>query len=576
MEHTNKNKRVHSPVGRVVIAPVKQLAIGSANTLKRGLQLAIKPTKSENITDALNVDVAEPDRHRIVIEEGNHPFVTDQIEEVFVESAKQERIFQRGGEITRIISLHEPQRGSKIDRPSGCTLLEPLSRPALLDVWERMMLFVRRSIRTGGIETFTPINCPTRIGSGYMSRRGSWKLPTLTGIITAPLMRLDGTILNQPGYDEQTGLFLADGCRWLDVPSRPTHSDAKAALKTLCGPFTEFPFCKPADRAVAIASILTALQRRLLPACPMFGFSAPASRTGKSLLAEAVAIIATGKSAPATAISRVPEEFRKTLLAILREGSSIINFDNVEHPIKSPDLCKILTQPEFSDRILGETKTLTLPTNVLWLITGNNLLIRGDLTRRTLLCRIDSGKERPDERKFEIKHLKSYLVENRAALVRAALTILKAFHSANLPKQNVPPWGGFDEWSSLIREALIWAGMADPCQTRGAVIDLDPERECILDLLKHLYTLFPRSGFTAMEVVQRANDQLGRADARCVTNNNLHGALVGVARAKDGTLDTNMVGQWMKRSRGQIVQDLKLERANAEGTNPARWKVTKV
>lgn len=37
------------------------------------------------------------------------------------------------------------------------------------------------------------------------------------------------------------------------------------------------------DRAVHIACILTAIQRPLLRACPIFGYSAPAQRSGKSL-----------------------------------------------------------------------------------------------------------------------------------------------------------------------------------------------------------------------------------------------------------------------------------------------------
>jgi hypothetical protein len=69
-----------------------------------------------------------------------------------------------------------------------------------------------------------------------------------------------------------------------------------------------------------IAWILTALQRRLLGPCPLFGFSAPVPRTGKSLLSEAIAIIATGKPAPASAVSNDFEELRKSFTAALKEG----------------------------------------------------------------------------------------------------------------------------------------------------------------------------------------------------------------------------------------------------------------
>ena len=53
---------------------------------------------------------------------------------------------------------------------------------------------------------------------------GRWKFPGLEGITEVPVLRPDGTILLQPGYDRSTGLYYipARGLRIAGVPERPT------------------------------------------------------------------------------------------------------------------------------------------------------------------------------------------------------------------------------------------------------------------------------------------------------------------------------------------------------------------
>jgi len=138
---------------------------------------------------------------------------------------------------------------------------------------------------------------------------------------------------------------------------------------------------------VAIAAILTALERRLLGPCPLFAFSAPTPRSGKSKLAEAAAIIATGKPAPASSASPDKEEFRKALTATLREGHLIVNLDNVEHTIKSPDLCK--SHARWNFRPLARRKHHAAPADETSCGRRREITLafRGDLTTRVLPLR---------------------------------------------------------------------------------------------------------------------------------------------------------------------------------------------
>jgi putative DNA primase/helicase len=65
--------------------------------------------------------------------------------------------------------------------------------------WEK---FDKRS------EDWVAIDAPMTIAKTYKDRIGRWQLPVITGIISAPTLRPDGSILQEPGYDRSTGLLL--------------------------------------------------------------------------------------------------------------------------------------------------------------------------------------------------------------------------------------------------------------------------------------------------------------------------------------------------------------------------------
>ena len=96
-------------------------------------------------------------------------------------------------------------------------------------------------------------------------------------------------------------------------------------------------------------------------------------------------------------------------------------------------------------------------------ITGNNLRVEQDMTRRTLLCMLDQQSERPELRDFKIKPVK-IIQENRALYINAVLTVGRAYILARRKgdMQSHSSFGSFEDWSDLVRGAIIWAGRADP------------------------------------------------------------------------------------------------------------------
>src|SRR5690606_32223409 len=78
-----------------------------------------------------------------------------------------------------------------------------------------------------------------------------------------------------------------------------------------------------------------------------------------------------------------------------------------------------------------------------------------------------SPLENPEQRvDFKHKNLLAWVAKNRSELLSAALTILAAYCRAGRPDQHLKPWGSFEGWSDLVRQAIVWIGMPDPGETR--------------------------------------------------------------------------------------------------------------
>ncbi len=514
---------------------------------------------------------AETQQPTITLSAGELPRVVDEAEAALLPHAERLGVFQRGGELVRVARLAAAKKNGGLRRPEGSVILEPLQPLALTEIFERLAVFQRYNRRGDAYQT----DCPPRLAATYLGRTGAWKLSILAGTIFAPLMRSDGTILSRQGFDETTGLYLVSDEEWFATPERPTRQDAIDALEALRAPFVEFPFVEKSDESVHLTAILTGIQRRVLEATPLIAYSAPTQRSGKSILAESVATIATGKPAAATGTSPEREEIRKAVTSSLREGHAVVNLDNVVDVLDSPDLARAITQSEYMDRLLGENRMLRLPTNVLWTATGNNLTFRGDLSSRTLLCRIDPKTERPEEREFNVRNLPAYIVENRRRLVVAALTILRAHHLAGRPHpENMKQWGGFEDWSASIRAPLVWAGATDPYETRANVLADDPDLEMAREAFNALYDVFQGTEFLVREVVDRCD----RCDPEKSLKNEvtLRDAMLNIAarrNAKD-QLDPRRLGWWLRHYRGRVLSGLRLVVWPRKLDGAVKWAIT--
>ncbi len=487
----------------------------------------------------------------IMLASGEIESVVNAAEKALVSSRRG--VYQRGGQI---VAIGETPVVTATGREISAQRIYGVQDHALLEHLAAAAVWERHDARKDDVVRCMP---PMWAARTLSERAGRLKLPVLAGVIGAPTLRPDGSILDQPGYDQATGLlFDPQGAVFPKVPQSPTREDAAVALKKLVDLVATFPFVSVADRAVALSGLLTAVVRQALPTAPMHAFSAPTAGSGKSLCVDLCAILATGRECGVLAQGRTEEETEKRLGAALLGGSPVISLDNCRLPVGGDLLCQLLTQTTVRPRILGRSEAPEVPTAALVAATGNNLVIEGDMTRRTLLCRIDPQVERPEERKFDF-HPVAKMKAARGEYVVAALTVLRAYHVAGRPQQ-ATPLGSFAEWSRTVRDALLWLGEADATETMSITREMDPQLDALTSLLVQWRDTLGQGSYTSREIVAAAYETRPTEDGgTALLRADLREALMVVAG--DGrVVTTRRLGRWLTSSSGRIVGGMQISK----------------
>ena len=522
---------------------------------------------------------SERRRETIRVDVGYLPEAADQAEAALIRA--EAGIYQRG--FLCRVSRHPTATVRGITRPAGVVLIAALDEVYLRDLLDRLVEWEHWNQRK---KAYTRCNVPDSIAKTLLARSGLWHFPVLTGVISAPTLRPDGSLLATPGYDPATGLFFdPHGETFPSIPDRPTRDQGRAALEVLIrevltNPCTNaadsagFAFASVAARAAALSAILTALVRPALPKAPLHLFRACRAGSGKSLLADTVALIATGR--PATVFDLAeddPAEQEKRLLAVFLAGDAVINLDNLEGPLGGKSLAKMLTAETFTGRVLGQSRTVTVPTAATWLATGNNTIVKEDITRRVVLCELDPQLEAPEKREYA-RNLAEWIPAHRPALVAAALTALRAYIVAGQPKQPHPVMGSFEEWSRWVRDALTWLGEADPLGDTDQLEDTDPVRVKLRALLVAWHGAFKSIPSTCAEAVTRANDtRRDETGTETPTDPVLHETLTEFfSDTKNGKVSAEQLGNFLKKYQRRIECGARFEGAGKRGPR-ALWRV---
>ena len=482
--------------------------------------------------------------------------------------ASRRGVYQRGGALVQIgeVPVHTAAGSwSSAQRIFG------VSEPALL---EHLSVAARYERYDGKAEEWKQVTPPAWIASTLASRSGRLRLPVLSGVIGAPTLRADGSILDQPGYDDATGLYLdLQGTAFPQVPASPTREQAAFALGKLQSLISTFPFVGPQHASVALACMLTAVVRRSLSAAPGFGYSAPTAGSGKSKLVDMASVLASGREAGVITQASKEEETEKRISSLLIDGSSLLALDNCDRPVDSSLLCQVLTQPTIRPRVLGKSEAPEVPSSMLVTLTGNNLVLVGDLTRRILPARLDAAVERPELRQFAtdpVEECKS----RRGELVVAALTVLRAYRVAGSPAQ-AAPLGSFGAWSRTVRDAILWLGCADPVATLDEAREKDPRLAALEGVVGQWAQAFGSRRVSGRELISAAvelSPAIREGQRPEFLRPDFREALLAIAEA-GGAINSRRLSQWLSGQVGRIVGGSKIVRDGVAHGGVQLWRL---
>jgi hypothetical protein len=444
----------------------------------------------------------------------------------------------------------------------------------LLDHLDRVVDFF--TVKSGESEE-RAANAPEFVARRILAKQGERGLPKLDAVITAPTLRSDGSLLNEPGYDAGSRLLLsADTPDLPYIPLAPTQDQAVRALGQLWSPFREFPLVDEVDRGVVLAAILTATVRASLPTAPGFGINAPQAGSGKTLLAQAVGALQLGYRPPIfPPTGNADEEARKRLFAALREGANVVLWDNVRDPLGNAAIDAFLTAPTFKDRVLGGSETPALPNRALFLTTGNNLRLVGDTCRRILVARIDAGSEKPYAREFDFCPLETVL-SRRQELVAAALTLMRAYIAAGRPRSGTGRSASFETWDDLVRQTVCWIAswderFDDPLKATERAYEEDPETTSLRNLLRAWHDVFGTRPVTVEQLISPPFDAHNEPEEARAARPDLNEALHTVA-GDHRSINNRILGRWLAKHKERRVDGLRIVQHSNPNTKSRKSK----
>lgn len=414
--------------------------------------------------------------------------LADVVDAALAALAADEDVYQRDGRLVHVVRVTEAEADESAI--AGTPQIRTMVPATLRERLTRQALFQKLDKRSGKMVAALPTD---PVVQAALARGEYPGIRPIVGVIESPSIRPDGSIIQTPGYDRVTGYLFAPNVAFPIVPERPTKEDAARALAELEETFQDFPFATPEHRASTIAALLTVLGRPAIAgSTPAILHDANTRGSGKTLKADAVATIATGRATAKMSYPAEDEELEKVLAAYALRGAALISFDNITSTFGGGPLDRCLTAGDTVElRVLGKSEVPSLRWRAVIMATGNNIAIAGDTSRRVLISRLESPLENPEERQEFAHHpLLPWVQLNRPRLVVAALTVLRAWFVAGKPKVGCKSWGSFEAWSAMVPPAIVFAGGADPMATRPAATgEEDGEKRALVAILDGLVRL---------------------------------------------------------------------------------------
>jgi hypothetical protein len=449
---------------------------------------------------------AEDPRPKVVLESGQLPRA---VYDTLAALAEHAEVYRRSGSIVEPVTTRRPWQ-TQDSAPALHVVEVP---PTVLTVRAGIACrFVRPTKKGGEADTdLAPKLAAVIAAEGARSNH----LHVLSGVLEAPSLRPDGTIIRAKGYDAATGYYLAHEFELKGLKDEPTHNDSMAAYRKLEGLFSGDRDGKKGfawkngnkDAIVPIAHLLSALARPAIQppkgCVPIFAYSASGKGAGKGTAVDIVFVIATGRPAAVMSWSNDEDEQDKRLGGVAFDAPTMISIDNVPEdvPFGHSRLDAALTSDETAFRVLGKTGNPILMWLTILCVTGNNLSTIGDICRRMLICYQCPDSEDPSaipQNMRVIPNIVEHALEHREEYLVAALTILRHFCISGRKDMGCE-LGTFTKWAKLVGNAIALAGggnVVDYLATQDSTSEA-PTKAAIRELARCLAKMTDNGGVTA-------------------------------------------------------------------------------
>jgi hypothetical protein len=484
---------------------------------KRDLNAALRAKRDALRSEKKAVSVARRtgDRKTIIHRPENATEQAAQVEALIVKNSPPGAYVQFAGLLSHVVTKR-PRYAHQIDNPDNpappVLQIEPLNAVEILRRVEGEVVFVN----VGSKGDQTPIGVPGPI-QNILRDKTDHAAPQVTGVATHPIVSRDGGILSADGLDLETGLFLVGAA----VPGVRAfeRSEAVHALARLRAALGDgFEFASPLDLDIAVAALLTGLQRRTLDQAPGLAVLASTQSSGKTTMARLLHLLLTGQDLPVSPFNDDSDEaMTKRLLSTLIRNPVMVCFDNIKDgfTFRSAPVATAMTSAVFKDRLLGFSRDIECPTNTLFVLTGNNVSLGADEVTRWMICRLAPKAARPEKRTFTNPDVVARALEIRTAVLRDAVGIIAGYrtHAAD----SIRGCSRFAQWDKMIRQSLMWAGAEDVATVFDRNDAQSEENNAHRGLLMALQKEFQKRWFTSREVVTATSHSLdGSVLADCL------------------------------------------------------------
>ena len=274
----------------------------------------------------------------------------------------------------------------------------------------------------------------------------------------------------------------------------------------------EFSFVSDVAKAVALSGIHAGCQRRDVRRAPSCCQERHAAGSGKSFLVDLISLISTGRICPVASAAPDEAETEKRIAGLLLAGYPIVSIDNCNGELGGDLLCQAIERPLIRIRRLGGSDIFEIELPVTLFATGNNLRVRGDMVRRSLVAELDPQMERPELRKFQYDPVAAILAD-RGRYVSACLIIVRAYILASSPGK-LDPIASFGGWSDLVRSALVWLGCADPVLSMETAREDDPELSELREMISVWRAAFGSTATTCKGAIAAMTEKVAKPDER--------------------------------------------------------------